>query len=68
MEDRHAKPSRPSSPPPRPLKSNRRVSLTHLWQVLPQSDRQRTLLTLSRIVAQQLRRPPADKEADHEPT
>ena len=61
--------SHPARPvPPAPLKSNRRVSLAHLWQALPQSDRQRTLLTLSRIVAQQLPRPPADKEADHEPT
>ncbi len=58
---------RPPSPvPPRPLEPTRRVPLTRLWQVLPQADRHRTLLTLSRIVAQQLPRPPADKEADHE--
>jgi len=48
------------------LEPTRRVLLTRLWQVLPQADRHRTLLTLSRIVAQQLPRPPADKEAEHE--
>ena len=58
---------RPTCPvPPRRAEPTRRVPLTHLWQTLTQADRHRTLLTLSRIVAQQLPRPPADKEADHE--
>ena len=56
----------PGQSPPRPLKPAPRLPLTHLWQALPQADRHRTLLTLSRVVAQQLPRPPADKEADHE--
>jgi hypothetical protein len=56
------------APPPRPRKPRRRVSLARLWQALPRSDQRRTLLTLSRVVAQQLPRPPADKEADNEPT
>ncbi|MGZ3386881.1 MAG: hypothetical protein ACXVB5_18455, partial [Isosphaeraceae bacterium] len=42
----------------------RRVPLTLLWQAHSQADRHRTLRTLSRIVAQQLPRHPADKEAD----
>ena len=57
---------RARSVPPAPAEPTRRVPLTQLWQALPQADRHRTLLTLSRIVAQQLPRPPADKEADHE--
>ena len=59
---------RSRSVPPRPPEPTRRVPLTRLWQALPEADRQRTLLTLSRIVAQQLPRPPAEKEADHEPS
>ena len=57
---------RARSVPPRPPEPTQRVPLTRLWQALPQADRHRTLRTLSRIVAQQLPRPPADKEADHE--
>ena len=57
-----------SVPPPRPPEPLPRLPLTRLWQALPQANRQRALLTLSRIVAQHLPRPPADKEADHEPT
>ena len=57
-------PSRPV--PPRTAEAGQRIPPTQLWQALPQSDRDRTLLTLSRVVAQQLPRPPADKEVDHE--
>ena len=57
---------RSRSVPPAPPEPTRRVPLTQLWQALPQADRHRALLTLSRIVAQQLPRPPAGKEADHE--
>ncbi|HEY9855122.1 MAG TPA: hypothetical protein V6D05_05240 [Stenomitos sp.] len=42
------------------------MALTQLWQALPQSDRDRTLLTLSRVVAQRLPRPPVAKEVDHD--
>jgi hypothetical protein len=42
--------------------------LIRLWQSLAQADRQRALLTLSRIVEKHLPMPPADKEADHELT
>ena len=52
--------------PPRSPKASPRIPLTHLWQALPQAERDRTLLTLSKIVAKQLPRPPAGKEADHE--
>ena len=45
---------RPGQSPPRTLKPSQRIPLTHLWEALPQSDRDRTLLTLSRVVAQQL--------------
>jgi hypothetical protein len=62
MRSRHVCPV----PPPRLSEPTRRVPLTHLWQALPQADRHLTFLTLSRIVAQQLARPPAEKEADHE--
>ena len=55
-----------SVPPPRPPQPTRRVPLTRLWETLSPADRSRTLLTLSRVVAQQLPRPPARKEADHE--
>jgi hypothetical protein len=67
MEDHHATSWFLFSPPPRPLKPTR-LLLTHLWQALPQANRHQTLLTLSRIVARQLPKPPADKEADHEPS
>ena len=55
----------PSSPPAT-LKPNQTIPLTHLWEALPQSDRDRTLLTLSRVVALQIPRPPVGKEVDHE--
>ena len=54
-----------SVPPPRPPAPRQRRPVTRLWQALPQADRQRALLTLSRIVAQHLPRPPAGKEAGH---
>ena len=54
--------------PPAPAEAAPTRLTGSLWQALPRSDRQRTLLTLSRVVAQQLPRPPADKEADNEPT
>jgi len=64
----YASPTTTLSPPPRPAEPTRRIPLTRLWQVLPEGDRYRALLTLSRIVAQQLPRPPAGREADHERT
>lgn len=54
--------------PPRSLKPGQRTPFTHLWEALPQSERDRMLLTLSRVVAQQLPRSPAGKEGDHERT
>src|SRR5262249_27808519 len=53
----HATPPSPLRPPPRPPQPTRRGPLTRLWKTLPPADRSRTLLTLSRIVAQQLPRP-----------
>ena len=58
-------PSRPV-PPPRTLKTGQQIPLAGLWEALPQSHRDRTLLTLSRVVAQQLPRPPAGKEVAHD--
>jgi hypothetical protein len=52
-------------PPPRPRAPNN-VRLTRLWQTLPPPERQHLLRTLSRVIAQQLPRPPAAKEAGHE--
>jgi hypothetical protein len=43
-----------------------RVALEELWPSLPQSDRQQALRTLSRIVAQQIARPPVRPEVRHE--
>ena len=60
---RHA-PARPV--PPAPLKSAPRILLAHLWQALPQPHRDRTLLLLSRVVAQQLPGRPVNKEVDHD--
>ena len=57
---------RAHSVPPCPPEPPQRVPLTRLWQALPQADRHRALRALSRIIAQQLPRPPAAKEADHE--
>lgn len=56
----------PGPVPPHTLKPNQRIPLGKLWEALPKSDRDRTLLTLSRVVAQQIPRPPAGKEVDHE--
>ena len=52
--------------PPRPLKGRSPKPPTQLWDALNQSDRDRTLLTLSRVLAQQLPRLRAGKEVDHE--
>jgi hypothetical protein len=43
-----------------------RVALEQLWQTLPESDRQHTLQTLSRIVAQQVFGSPDRKEVRHD--
>ena len=55
-----------SVPPPRRLKPSQPFRPTPLWQTLPQSCRDRTLLTLARVLAQQLQSPSAGKEGDHE--
>ena len=46
-EGQHATHLIPNSPPPRTLKASQRILLPHLWEALPQSDRDRTILTLS---------------------
>jgi hypothetical protein len=38
------------------------IALKQLWEAIPQVNRQQTLHTLSRLVAQQLQSPPKDKE------
>jgi hypothetical protein len=37
-----------------------------MWETLPEETRRRTLITLSRIVAQQVQPPPSEKEVTHE--
>jgi len=53
------------SPPP-PANLNRSLALKSLWQELPTDQRQRALLTLSRLIALQLAAPPDAKEVAHE--
>jgi hypothetical protein len=42
------------------------IALKQLWEAIPRSNRQQTLQTLSRLVAQQLQPPPAEKEVRDE--
>jgi hypothetical protein len=42
------------------------LALKQLWEALPQPNRQQTLQTLSRLIAQQLQPLPGEKEVDDE--
>jgi hypothetical protein len=57
---------RPDQFPPRPLKGRSPTPLTQLWKALTQSDRDRMLLTLSRVLAQQLPGLRTGKKVDRE--
>ncbi len=61
MEVKHAEGIRSA-----PLLPQRPVLLRDLWKWLPDEARQRSLLTLSQIVARQLVPPPEEKEVDDE--
>ncbi len=60
---RHAS-SRPV--PPRPRKGHSLTPPTRFWNALSQPDRDRTLLTLCRVLAQQLPGLRTEKEVDRE--
>jgi hypothetical protein len=66
MEGRHALHPVPTGPPPRLLKAIPQIPLAHVWETLPPPGRKRTLLTLTRLIAQQLPSPRAGKEVNHE--
>ncbi len=79
-EVNHVCHGRASRPPPSTANLTPRVALMELWQVLPAERRQRILVVLSRLVAQQLANsqsqplanlqlmasPPPRKEVEHE--
>ncbi|MCG8448377.1 MAG: hypothetical protein MI725_02200 [Pirellulales bacterium] len=44
----------------------KKIVLSRMWTTLPEETRQRTLITLSRIVTQQVQRPPRQEEVMHE--
>lgn len=63
MEVKHAN----GFPRSAPFLPDQRIPLKNLWEKLPQDCRQRTLQTLSQILAQQILPPPRDaKEVGHE--
>ena len=62
MEVKHAEGTRPSAP----LLPQQRVLLKDLWKELPEEARQKSLLTLSQIVARQIVPPPEKKEVENE--
>jgi len=62
MEVKHAKGIR-RSPPLLPLQ---RVLLKDLWKALPEEARQKSLVTLSQIIARQVAPPPEKKEVENE--
>ena len=49
-----------------PRAAGRRVSLTRLWEALPDETRRQTLTQLSRIVIQQLAISPEEREVSHD--
>jgi hypothetical protein len=65
-EDHHASIPNRRCPPPRPIKPARRLVPRQLWLNLTDESRQRILVALSRIVAQQVATPPAIQEAINE--
>ena len=42
------------------------IALKQLWEAIPEANRQQTLQTLNRLVAQQLQPPPSEKEVRDE--
>ena len=62
MEVKHAEGIRRSAPFLQP----QRVLLKDLWKELPEEARQKSLLTLSQIVARQIVPPPTKKEVENE--
>ena len=62
MEVKHANGIRRSAP----LLPTHRVLLKDLWKELPEEARQKSLLTLSQIVARQIVPPPEKKEVENE--
>ena len=44
----------------------KKIVLSRMWETLPEETRRRTLMTLSRIVAQQQPPPSQEKEVTHE--
>ena len=62
MEVTHAEGIRRSAP----LLSHQRVLLKDLWNAIPEEARQKSLLTLSQIVARQIVPPPGKKEVENE--
>jgi hypothetical protein len=53
-------------PPPRRSKVNRQPIPQRLWVTFPIEQQQRILSALTRVVAQQLAKPPDVKEVTHE--
>ena len=65
MEERHAiQPGRNLFLPPQA--AAKQIALKHLWETIPEPNRQQTLQALSRLVAQQLQPPPNEKEVRDE--
>ena len=62
MEVKHAEGIRRSAP----LLPPQRLLLKDLWKELPEEARQKSLLTLSQIVARQIVPPPEKKEVENE--
>jgi hypothetical protein len=62
MEVKHANGIQGSAP----LLVQQRVLLTDLWKRLPDEARQKSLVTLSQIVARQLIPPPEKKEVEND--
>ena len=62
MEVKHAEGIRRSAP----LLPTHRVLLKDLWKELPEEARQKSLLTLSQIVARQIVPSPEKKEVENE--
>jgi hypothetical protein len=53
-------------PPPSRVTSEHRIAPQDLWPVLPAQSRQKTLQSLSRLIAQRLPSSPPRKEETHE--
>ena len=65
-EDCHASTSNHGCPPPRPTRVIRRSDPDQFWLGLLASQRERILHALSRVVVQQLTKPPMVLEVPHE--